>query len=96
MSRSRKRTPICGWTTCRSEKEWKQRWHRRLRTAVRRHLLQTHDDTRLPDFREVSNPWTFGKDGKGYFGHLANPPDGDHTVTAPQDCVDLYNRLMRK
>lgn len=96
MSRSYRHTPIAGITTCRSEKEWKQRWHRRLRSAVRRTLLQTMDDALLPHFREVSNIWTFGKDGKQYFGHLANPPEGEEMITRAQRCVDLYNKFMRK
>lgn len=96
MSRSRRKTPITGWSCCRSEKEWKQRWHRRLRTSIRRHLRQTMDDTRLPHHYEVSNPWRFGKDGKQWFGGLAHPPDGDHLITASQECIDLYNRLLRK
>ena len=60
MSRSRRRTPVCGITTCRSEKSWKQDAHRRLRVAERAMV----DGDPEPRLRDVSNPWSFGKDGK--------------------------------
>ena len=44
MSRSRRKTPIVGHTTCGSEREdkklWHQRWRTRERTALTRALLQ--------------------------------------------------------
>lgn len=35
MSRSRRKTPIVGHTTCRSEREDKKLWHQRWRTHER-------------------------------------------------------------
>lgn len=59
MSRSRKKTPICGHTLKESEKEDKKLWHR----AWRRKQKQTDE---LIDKREVSNVWSMSKDGKQY------------------------------
>ena len=47
MSRSRRKTPICGWTTARSEKGWKQHMSRRLRRALATALQKGADP--LPD-----------------------------------------------
>ncbi|WP_282811691.1 hypothetical protein [Thauera humireducens] len=35
MSRSRRKTPIVGHTTCHSEREDKKLWHQRWRTSER-------------------------------------------------------------
>ena len=59
MSRSRRKTPVFGFTTAVSEKQDKRWANRRLRRAVR----QGRRDLRL---REVSNVWGFAKDGKKY------------------------------
>ena len=64
MSRSYKRTPIFGNACCDSEKEDKQLWHRAFRRKTK---LALKSGLYLPDFREVSNPWDFGKDGKHYW-----------------------------
>lgn len=68
MSRSCKKTPIHGVTTCRSEKPDKRRWHGRWRVRERQQLrayVQGHelDDYITTHFRSVSNPWDMGKDG---------------------------------
>lgn len=51
MSRSRRRTPVCGITTARSEKQDKVTAHR----------------------RELSNVWSYAKDGKQYLGPHTRP-----------------------
>ncbi|WP_420128493.1 hypothetical protein [Longimicrobium sp.] len=63
MSRSRRRTPICGITTAKSEKKDKRIANRTLRRRVRATL---HGDPHapLPLPREVSDPWLMDKDGK--------------------------------
>ena len=66
MSRSRRKTPISGYCVCRSEKRDKQLNHRRERQAVRQALF--NEDEVMPHTREVSDPWSMGKDGKGWFG----------------------------
>lgn len=67
MSRSRRKTPICGITTAASEHVDKQVWHRRYRKAVRQRLAQDAD-TELPHQREFFDPWQMSKDGKRYYG----------------------------
>lgn len=76
MSRSRKKTPICGLFLCTrySEKESKRMWHRRMRAAI---LVRLHnanfDEVVLPHEREVSNVWCMSKDGKQRFDPLEYP-----------------------
>ena len=60
MSRSRRHQPFCGITTCRSEKEWKQRAHRRLRMVER----ATTEDASEPRLEDIADIWWWGKDGK--------------------------------
>ncbi len=68
MSRSRRKTPIFGVTTCQSEKQDKKIWHGRWR-ANERTALASADQAKLdahlsiPE-RQVSNPWSMGKDGR--------------------------------
>jgi len=68
MSRSRRRTPVCGFTTARSEKQDKAAAHRRERRRV--HAVLATDPARdlLPHRRELSNVWAYAKDGKQYLG----------------------------
>lgn len=68
MARSRRKTPIIGIAVCDSEKSWKRGANRKLRRAVRAALIRGDDV--LPELREVSNVWTFGKDGKLYWPDL--------------------------
>lgn len=63
MSRSHKKTPIHGITTCKSDKPWKTQAHRRLRRQVKAALANGETEL-FPTLREVSNVWEFGKDGK--------------------------------
>lgn len=65
MSRSRRRTPICGLTTARSEADDKRIWHKRARARIRMLIHRAGaDDTPVLDQREVSNPWSMAKDGR--------------------------------
>lgn len=66
MSRSYRHTPIFGNCLCHSEKQDKRLANRRWRRIVR-YVLRTGDSELLPLQREVSNVWSFGKDGKRYF-----------------------------
>lgn len=80
MSRSKKKTPICGIATAASEKFDKRCANRAYRRAI--HTLcddisrvEDHDaDTEFPTVREMSDVWGFAKDGKVY-----NPPHRDQT-----------------
>ncbi|MEL7939160.1 hypothetical protein [Pseudomonas delhiensis] len=67
MSRSRRKTPICGITTAASERFDKQTWHRSFRKAERQRLAS--DPFSEPHhFREFCNDWLMHKDGKYYWG----------------------------
>ena len=65
MSRSRRRTPIVGITTADSEKDDKRQANQNLRHAVRR-ALRTGAEV-IPTLRDVSDVWTFAKDGKHWW-----------------------------
>lgn len=64
MSKSYRKHPICGMTTAESEKKDKQLAHRRERRIVRQILGSDPLRPVLPHRREVSNVWSFDKDGK--------------------------------
>lgn len=71
MSRSRRKTPIFGITTARSEREDKALWHGRWRAAERTALavvLPGDADTHMTTLvRSVSNPWGMSKDGRRFW-----------------------------
>jgi hypothetical protein len=68
MSRSKKKTPIHGVTKCKSEKKDKKMWHAKFRHTEKQRLkTEDLDDFITTHEREVSNDWSFGKDGKSYW-----------------------------
>ena len=71
MSRSYKKTPICGITTSESEKQDKQIANRRFRRNSRQ-LVRIGKEPPLRT-REVSNVYTFDKDGRQYFSVIKYP-----------------------
>lgn len=75
MSRSRRKTPISGITTARSEKQDKRLANRRIRRRVRIALAVTPEVDLLPACRELSDPWKMAKDGKGWFS-VERYPEG--------------------
>ncbi len=70
MSRSRRKTPIYGHTTARSEAGDKQQWHQCWRTHERDRLRKlTFGGEHLTTMRnEVSSTWAMAKDGRHWFG----------------------------
>jgi hypothetical protein len=64
MARSHRHTPIFGITTSKSEKRDKRIANRRLRRAVLRSILRGSEI--MPLLREVSDVWSFDKDGKHF------------------------------
>jgi hypothetical protein len=64
MSRSKKKTPILGITTCGSEKADKRDANRKYRRIVKQKVKGSSEE--LPEVKEVSDVWSFGKDGKKY------------------------------
>ncbi len=69
MTRSRKKTPICGITSARSDAEWKAKAARTLRHRVKIQLEQElHADDFPGNNWDAVDPWTAPKDGKFWFG----------------------------
>jgi hypothetical protein len=62
MSRSKKRSPFTAITTAESEKDDKRTANRKFRRKLKQSIF--NQDESLPLIREVSNVWSFGKDGK--------------------------------
>lgn len=73
MANSYRKTPVSGITTARSEKQDKKIWHSRMRAATRTHLRSGRDIDVMPVEREVSNVWSFDKDGKSRFDPRKHP-----------------------
>ena len=71
MSRSRRKTPIFGITTARSEREDKALWHGRWRAAERTVLAGMlpgcADAHMTTPARGVSDPWGMSKDGRRFW-----------------------------
>jgi hypothetical protein len=65
MSRSRRKTPVTGLTTARSDKPYKVDEHQRERHHVRQRLKATADDIDPKLHRRpYGDPWNAPKDGK--------------------------------
>ncbi len=64
MGNSYRKSWITGNTTCESEKQDKRFANRKLRKAVK--SLMKSNNFNLPNLRELSNIWHFGKDGKHF------------------------------
>lgn len=85
MSRSRRKQPISAITTAKSERSDKKLWHKKLRSKEKQRLKSDDLDNYTPlTANEVSNPWTFAKDGKLFW--------------KVSDClpVALLKKMMRK
>lgn len=63
MSRSKRKTPICGITTAKSEKSDKAHSHRKVRRAVKIKVAGS-EDSLMPLEKQLTNPWSMAKDGK--------------------------------
>ena len=66
MSRSRRKTPVLGITTAKSEKQDKRIANRKLRRLVNQRLACDAHGV-MPALREVSNVWSMAKDGKHWY-----------------------------
>lgn len=104
MSRSRRKIPITGHTTCRSEREDKKIWHQRWRTRERTTMagLSPEDwDAYLGSAEnEVGNVWSMGKDGRSYWPldcqiHLAERLS-NHKGNSPRERLSLKKRILHK
>lgn len=79
MSRSKRKLPITGITTASSDKRGKQFANRAYRRAV--HIALQQGWEVLPQLREVSDVYSFGKDGKKWWRDYV---------------LEKYPELMRK
>ncbi|WP_109830116.1 hypothetical protein [Reichenbachiella versicolor] len=70
MSRSRKKTKIQGIASTDSEKEDKREANRKFRRKTKQEVKK--GDEQISELREVSNVWSFGKDGKRYRSDLSD------------------------
>jgi hypothetical protein len=67
VSRSRRKTPITGITTAKSDHRWKKAASRKLRRRDRQRLKSTLDGDSFAGTRwNLVNPWSSDKDGKWY------------------------------
>ncbi len=104
MSRSHRKTPIIGYTNCRSEREDKKLWHQRWRTRERTALTSASPEAlsaHLPLLEnQVSNVWTMGKDGHSYWSAERQADMADYIANYkgrnPQERASLKKRLLRK
>lgn len=67
MSRSRKKTPIIGNTSAKSEKADKKMCHKRMRV---RGKMAKFDDVHVTP-NDAMNVYTFAKDGKQFVGRVS-------------------------
>ncbi|WP_339624219.1 hypothetical protein [uncultured Winogradskyella sp.] len=70
MSKSEKKTKIGGITTAKSEKENKQDANRKYRRIVKQRVKS--NESELPKVCEISNIWSFDKDGKKYDSEMTD------------------------
>lgn len=65
MSRSRRKTPVTGWSCKESEKKDKKMWHSRFRAWWKQYILVDPEYVFSDkDKYYVSNVWDMAKDGK--------------------------------
>ena len=84
MSRSRRKTPICGIAGS-SDKEGKRLANRKFRRKEKEALKECKEPPK--DLNEVSDVWSFNKDGKKYYSR----EDCDN-----YDDEEYEKRIMRK
>ncbi|WP_396956558.1 hypothetical protein [Nitrosomonas sp.] len=104
MSRSRRKTPIVGHATCRSEREDKKLWHQRWRTRERIALASVSPEALSAYLslleNQISNVWSMGKDGRSYWSIKRQAATADrianHKGRNLQECASLKKRLLRK
>jgi len=69
MSNSIKKSKIAGHTTSESEKVEKREANRKYRRTIKQKVKLGNDE--LPKIRELSNVWSFSKDGKRYYPEMS-------------------------
>lgn len=104
MSRSYRKNPIIGITTCRSERQDKKIWHKRWRARERTGLTSIpfqNFDAYLPVLeKEVSNPWQMGKDGKQHWSIKNQAIIAERTAQnkgrTPKEKLSIKQRQLHK
>lgn len=70
MSRSRRKTPVTGWCSAPSDKQFKQLENRKARRKAR---TCSTDELELLSPKQFGNPWLAPKDGKMRFNPGKSP-----------------------
>lgn len=104
MSRSRRKTPIVGHTTCGSEREdkklWHQRWRTRERTALTSASPEAPERPSAPAGKPGQQRLVDGQDGRSYWPVKRQAATADrianHKGRNPQERASLKKRLLRK
>ena len=91
MSRSRRKTPIVGHTTCGSEREDKKLWHQRWRTRERTALTSASPEALSAHLPLLENQASTVKRQAATADRIAN-----HKGRNPQERASLKKRLLRK
>lgn len=106
MSRSFKSTPIGGFASCHSMKEFRQSENRSERRRVKHVITAQHWDA-LPHKKEYQNEWDSPRDGKYWFGDIMSTKYRCHFCISPHVwyggnacyCAEFkedYKKSMRK
>ena len=82
MGKSRKKTPVCTWCCCKSQKRGKKISHRKFRRKEATVIISGEYDLLPTRQWEIVEQWELGGDGKHYCGHSPNE--------------EWYIKLMRK
>lgn len=98
MSRSRKKTPICGHASAGSDKTGKKIAWKKVRASERQALFY---DEEVPHEKKIyPGAWMFPKDGKQWFGAMRHVTENDQVHTWSNRSAAwwhaYYRKLMRK
>lgn len=102
MSRSRKKTPIFGYTSAESERDDKRIWHSRVRSRERQALHSADDyDAHLTTVDDqASSTWEMGKDGKHFWPEKSRKETAawiaESRGKTDRERATLKRRLLRK
>jgi len=98
MGKSYRKTTIIGHGG-RSEKDDKRLANRALRHRIKNLVKKYPHEEIFPVMREISDVWSFNKDGKGWFGDIPH----SNSTTYPHEryfddpyWVKLYREMKRK
>jgi hypothetical protein len=93
MGKSYKKNVYTGWAGAESEKHDKETAHRSFRNKEKQALrnVMVNEEEEFPErLEEVSEEWTFAKDGRQYCGKpKENDPDYDRKL-------EIHKKVKRK